>query len=169
MQPLSTWWVLRPLNSTVGGEARVLFLKDHRAPSRLVVDDADMAGRVLAWGGAAVAVLALVGLGAYFGVVGLDEADKLASVIGAFVALVGLALSGYGLVQERRGAPTPSPSPTAQQAPLANTQTNVAHGSATQFVVWDGDMVFHDSPASSRPAGGDGDVAAPASGDPDEA
>jgi hypothetical protein len=105
----------------------------------------------------------------YFGVVGLDEADKLASVIGAFVALVGLALSGYGLVQERRGAPTPSPSPTAQQAPLAKTQTNVAHGSATQFVVWDGDMVFHDSPASSRPTGGDGDVAAPASNDPDEA
>ncbi|MUN39541.1 hypothetical protein [Actinomadura litoris] len=47
--------------------------------------------------GAVVTVAAVAGLGGYFAVVGLEEADKLASVIGALVAVVGVAVAVYGL------------------------------------------------------------------------
>ncbi|MEN3539804.1 hypothetical protein AAH991_32170 [Microbispora sp. ZYX-F-249] len=55
------------------------------------------------WGGGGVAVAALAALGVYLSQVGLDKADKLASVIGLFVALVGLGVAVYGLTTERRG------------------------------------------------------------------
>ncbi|MBD3139911.1 hypothetical protein [Microbispora bryophytorum] len=45
---------------------------------------------------------ALAALGVYLSRVGLDKADKLASVIGLFVALVGLGVAVYGLFAERR-------------------------------------------------------------------
>lgn len=63
----------------------------------------DMTGRVLIWAGAVVALPALAGLGVYFWHVGLDKADKLSSVIGAFIAVIGLAMSIFGLIHERRG------------------------------------------------------------------
>mgnify|MGYP001043098371 CR=1 FL=1 len=47
---------------------------------------------------------ALVGLGAFLVVVGLDDADKWASVIGVFVGLIGLAVSVCGLVLARRSS-----------------------------------------------------------------
>lgn len=46
----------------------------------------------------------LLGLGAYAVHVGLDTANKVAGVIGAFAELVGLALSIYAIVLARRGA-----------------------------------------------------------------
>ncbi|GIG60625.1 hypothetical protein Lfu02_49970 [Longispora fulva] len=52
--------------------------------------------------------LALVGLGAFFVVAGLDRADKLASAIGLFVGLGGLGVSVYGLVLTRRVPPVES-------------------------------------------------------------
>jgi hypothetical protein len=52
---------------------------------------------------AVVGGLALLGLGAWFVAAGLDRADKLASVIGAFVGLLGLGISGYALVLSRGG------------------------------------------------------------------
>ncbi len=55
------------------------------------------------WGGAGVAVAALAALGVYLSRVGLDKADKLASVIGLFVALAGLGVAVCGLIAERRG------------------------------------------------------------------
>lgn len=61
-----------------------------------------MLGRVFLWGGAVATVAALVGLGVYFVHVGLDDADKLASVIGLFVAVAGLVASLYGLRLDRR-------------------------------------------------------------------
>jgi hypothetical protein len=67
--------------------------------------------RVLAWASTIAGGLALVGLGVVFVVVGLDTADRLASVIGAFAALVGLGLSGYGVVLARRTAPVSGPGP----------------------------------------------------------
>ncbi|MEV4020478.1 hypothetical protein AB0J35_59365 [Nonomuraea angiospora] len=45
-----------------------------------------------------VTVAAMAGLGVYFWRVGLEDADKLASVIGVFVALSGLGTAVYGLV-----------------------------------------------------------------------
>jgi len=62
--------------------------------------------------------LILLGLGAYFVVVGLDRADKIASVIGAFVGLLGLCLSGYALVLTRRGLPQ---SPSHRQTVARST------------------------------------------------
>jgi hypothetical protein len=49
--------------------------------------------------------LVLVGLGVWGAVANLDAADKIASVVGAVVGVVGLALSGYGLVLARRDSP----------------------------------------------------------------
>jgi hypothetical protein len=64
--------------------------------------------------------LALVGLGAYFVVVGLDRADKLASVIGVFVGLVGSGFSGYSVVLTRRGpAQSPSRGQTVSRSAVA--------------------------------------------------
>ncbi|GAA4231714.1 hypothetical protein GCM10022254_29690 [Actinomadura meridiana] len=63
-----------------------------------------MTRRALTGVGAVVAVMALVGLGAYFAAVGLDDADKLASVLGVFVALAGLAVAVYGLVTSSSGS-----------------------------------------------------------------
>ncbi|MGA4989647.1 hypothetical protein [Nonomuraea bangladeshensis] len=45
--------------------------------------------------------LVLVALGALLFEAGLDDADKWASVIGVFVGLLGLGLSGYGVVLSR--------------------------------------------------------------------
>jgi hypothetical protein len=49
--------------------------------------------------------IAMVGLGVYFVASGLDRADKLASAIGLFVGLLGLAVSLYGTLLARRSHP----------------------------------------------------------------
>ncbi|GAA3134364.1 hypothetical protein [Nonomuraea salmonea] len=67
-----------------------------------------MSRRALVWSGSAVAVVALAGLVVYVARAGLDEADKLAGVIGAFVGLAGLGVSVYGVV---RGDPPTGPGP----------------------------------------------------------
>ncbi|MFC4529214.1 hypothetical protein [Sphaerisporangium dianthi] len=46
--------------------------------------------------------LVLVALGVLFPLAGLDDADKFASVLGAFTGVAGLALSAYGVVLARR-------------------------------------------------------------------
>lgn len=62
---------------------------------------ADMRRRVLLWTGSIVAVAAAAGLTVYLVQVGLDDADKLASVIGLFVAVAGLSVAGYKLTTGR--------------------------------------------------------------------
>lgn len=84
-----------------------------------------MSGRVLKWSGGALTAGAAIGMGVYFTVVGLDKADKLASVIGAFIALAGLTLAAYGTVTARR--------PDSPQQPLPAERTpgavhNEIHG-----------------------------------------
>lgn len=56
-----------------------------------------MTGRAQAWLGGVVAGTAFAALAGYLIKVGLDNADKVASVIGLFVALAGLAVSVAGL------------------------------------------------------------------------
>jgi hypothetical protein len=75
----------------------------------MTVDDGLMSGwkRVLAWASAITGGLALIGLGVYFVVIGLDRANKLAGVTGVFAALIGLGLSVYGVVLTRRGLTQP--------------------------------------------------------------
>ncbi|MFE5331292.1 hypothetical protein ACFRCG_33380 [Embleya sp. NPDC056575] len=60
-----------------------------------------MTAKTWAWVGGVVAGAALVGLAVYLAVVGLDEADKWASVLGLFVTLAGLAVSVIGMWRER--------------------------------------------------------------------
>lgn len=64
-----------------------------------------MTGRTRIWIGGMMAGLGPTALIAYLIAVGLDEADKVASVVGLFVALAGLAISASGLRhQDRRGS-----------------------------------------------------------------
>jgi hypothetical protein len=74
-----------------------------------------MPGRVWKWGGAVLFVAVAIALGVYFGRVGLEEADRGASVVGAFVGLAGLALTVYGLMRDRR-ADAASPDTSASDA-----------------------------------------------------
>ncbi|MEV4364552.1 tetratricopeptide repeat protein, partial [Nonomuraea sp. NPDC049625] len=60
-----------------------------------------MRRRVPLWAGSMVAVAAAAGLAVYLVRVGLDDADKLASVIGLFVAVAGLGVAGYELATGR--------------------------------------------------------------------
>lgn len=63
----------------------------------------------MAWVVTAVVGAALVGLGAFFTTVGLDRADKFASVLGAFVGVVGLGLAAFGVSATRRAPDQPQP------------------------------------------------------------
>jgi hypothetical protein len=62
-----------------------------------------MNSRRWVWIGTAVTVVAVAGLAGYFMVVGLEAADKVASVISGLAALVGLALAAYGLLTSSGG------------------------------------------------------------------
>ena len=75
------------------------------------------------WGGRIAAVVVLAGLGAYLASVGLDKADKLASVLGLLVAVAAL-VAPYLLPSSDGGRSKPGP---AQQ--VANT---VVGGHLTQ-------------------------------------
>ncbi|MBB6554940.1 hypothetical protein [Nonomuraea rubra] len=66
-----------------------------------------MRKRVLVWGGAAVAVVAAAALIVYFVRVGLDDADKLASVIALFVTAAGLGVAIHGLRGREHAEPQP--------------------------------------------------------------
>ncbi len=116
-----------------------------------------MRNRVLVWSGAVVAVLAVAALAVYLAEVGLDKADKLASVIGVFIALIGLVMSGYGLVRERSNASPPSPPTRLPAGPqVTKRQTNVARDGATLYAVMDGTMNFEQGdPHSPRPTAAD--------------
>lgn len=59
-------------------------------------------GRVLTWMGVVITLGGCLALGIYFAVLGLDAADKLASVIGAFAAIAGVLLTVIGMVTTRR-------------------------------------------------------------------
>jgi hypothetical protein len=79
--------------------------------SAVCCDTRPMAGwrrKVTGWLVVLLVGLGLVGLGVYFGHIGLDRADKLASVLGVFSGLAGLFLAGLGIVQARRERTRPA-------------------------------------------------------------
>lgn|GEM_PF-5478085 len=90
-----------------------------------------------------MALVALVALGWYFIAVGLDRADKLASVLGAFVGLLGLGLAIYGTVSSRPEATQPAP------GGVHNEITGTVHGSAVQARDVEGGITFGDPKPSS--------------------
>lgn len=75
-----------------------------------------MTGRTLAWTGGAVTSVATAGLITYFAAVGLDEANKIASVISAIIGLAGLAVAVYGVLVAHRSPPQPVIAPAAPTA-----------------------------------------------------
>ncbi|MEV0312895.1 hypothetical protein [Nonomuraea fuscirosea] len=100
-----------------------------------------MRKQMLVWGGAVVAVAAVVALAVHLARVGLDDADKLASVIGLFVALAGLGVSIRGLTGGRRGDDPSAPPPPAPDvaasgsdasAPVPDGATSQPDGSAPE-------------------------------------
>jgi hypothetical protein len=62
-----------------------------------------MSSRLANWAGAGLTATVVIGLAVCFTVVGLDRADKLASVLGIFLGLAGIALSFYGQFTNRQG------------------------------------------------------------------
>lgn len=74
------------------------------------------------WAGGVLTAGAVVGLGVYFAVVGLDRADKLATLIGVFVAIAGLALTIYQTLTDRRSAPPPQPSAAQNTSPAMHNK-----------------------------------------------
>lgn len=87
-----------------------------------MIADGGMTGRVLKWAGAAVATAVFAGLAVYFVVVGLDKANKLASVIGLFVGLAGLGVTVHGLISGRsndEGRPGSPPEPGDEDRPVS--------------------------------------------------
>lgn len=91
-----------------------------------------MRGRDAAVAAMTAGGLAAVGLGVYFAVVGLDEADKLAGVLGLFIAMAGLVLSVYGVVLARRTSGGSPPSPAQTVAATGDTHNEFTGGSAQQ-------------------------------------
>jgi len=85
--------------------------------------------RAALWAGAVGTGLVLIGLGVYFFVTGLDRADKLSSAIGVFVSVLGLGVSGYGVLLTRRGpAGQPSQSVTGSTVGGGVVQVRGARG-----------------------------------------
>ncbi|MEU7134759.1 hypothetical protein [Streptomyces sp. NPDC046261] len=82
------------------------------------------------WLGGLLSGLALIGLGVFLVVQGLDRADQIASVLGLFVGLAGLGLAAYGAFAVGR----PGPPPAGGQG--EGVHGNVFHGPA---VIQNGD------------------------------
>jgi len=99
----------------------------------------------MAWCGIALVILALAGLGAYFATVGLDKADKLGSVLGAFIGVAGLVVAVIGIVRDHDSAVQGPPESVAGPAvPQGNIQVNMVTGvGTTQYAVQDGSIYEH--------------------------
>lgn len=80
-----------------------------------------MSRRTAKWVGVILAAGSALGMGSYFITIGLDKADKLASVAGAFIGLAGLILAIYGFA---RGGQSDLP---AEQPPAATVQREDMH------------------------------------------
>lgn len=92
-----------------------------------------MSRRVLIWLGTITGAGTLLGLAVYLSAVGLDSADKVASVIGLFVALIGLVLSAAALWAGR--APEPGPAPPSSSPSRTSHETGATpHGGPVQNI-----------------------------------
>ncbi|MEU6414606.1 hypothetical protein [Microbispora sp. NPDC046933] len=79
--------------------------------------------------GGLLIVAVVAGTAVYLSALGLDEADKMASVIGALAAIAGIGLTLHGMLQARRAAPDSTiRSPGVQNVISGGSQ----HGSVLQ-------------------------------------
>ncbi|MYV53170.1 hypothetical protein [Streptomyces sp. SID3212] len=122
-----------------------------------------MTGRVQTWVGGSVAVVAVGALVVHLAVVGLDQADKWASVLGLFVALAGLGVSVAGI---RRGAGGGTgPSQTVESSAVGGGVTQVAGTGGSVRITHRGPAPVPPpavppgaAPAPAQPSGGDQSV-----------
>lgn len=110
---------------------------------------------MLTWSGGSVAAAASAGLAWYFAAVGLDKADKLASVTGIIVGLAGLGVAIYGASSSRA---TDEVARSGQRV-----EGTTVGGSVTQIRGVGGSVRIGNAPASPHPTRAPGGVA-PASG-----
>lgn len=114
-----------------------------------------MAGRhrTLTWTVAFAVGLVVTGLGVYFAVAGLDDADKLASVVGGVTGVIGVRLSVYGLTLARR-VPETSPENAGPAfvpggSTVTNTVSGTVHGPVLQGHDFTGPITLGSSPADT--------------------
>src|SRR5262249_12077350 len=109
--PTPTSTCCRPWPRTLPSGWERPFGVENRQPSALCCDTRAMAGsrrKVTGWLTVLFVGLGLVGLGVYFGHIGLGRADKRARVLGAFSGLAGLFLAWLGIVQARHERAQPA-------------------------------------------------------------
>lgn len=80
------------------------------------------------WAGGVVAAGAVTGLAVYFAVVGLEQAEKIATVLALFVALAGLALTIPGIIEIRRAKRSSLPHKSDQPSPPKSALTTPPDG-----------------------------------------
>jgi hypothetical protein len=85
----------------------------------------------------------------YFAIAGLDNADKLASAVGAVVGLVGLGVSVYGLASTRRTSAT---SPPAGSSPGQSVDDSTVGGGVAQVKGVSGSVRIGAAPPSTGAA-----------------
>ncbi|MET8140889.1 hypothetical protein ABZU32_11325 [Sphaerisporangium sp. NPDC005288] len=94
--------------------------------------------------------LVMVALGVALPMAGLDDADKYASVLGAFTGVAGLALSAYGVVLARRApaeapaqeGPSPPPEPDSGAGRVRNSVSGTVHGPVLQADTFTGPITI---------------------------
>ncbi|MFG6198408.1 hypothetical protein [Nonomuraea sp. JJY05] len=112
-----------------------------------------MSKRAVAWVGGALAVIAAIAMGVYFAAVGLEEADKLASSIGAFFGLAGLVLAIYGTVNARPSGPPPPRPSEAGNTPGA-VHNEISGGTHSGVYILGRDVTFSSPPPPVPPPNG---------------
>ncbi|MBX6381538.1 MAG: hypothetical protein IRZ07_00995 [Microbispora sp.] len=100
--------------------------------------------------GGLLILAAVGGTAAYFSVLGLDKADKMASVVGALAAVAGLGLTLHGMFRARRAAHNSTiRSPDVQNVVSGGSQ----YGSVLQARDIRGPIRFGASGGSARESG----------------
>ena len=74
---------------------------------------------------AAVGGLVALGLGVYFIKVGLDRANQVAGILGLFVSIAGLLLSGYSVIQASSAVRAGNSSGARMTQSSGNNSTNI--------------------------------------------
>ena len=85
-----------------------------------------------------MAFAVFAGLGVYFLSVGLDQADKIASVVGALVGLAGLGLAAHGMFS----ASSRTPEPSQASGDVHNEIGGTVHGNSIQARDIHGEITF---------------------------
>ncbi|MFC6082986.1 SET domain-containing protein [Sphaerisporangium aureirubrum] len=109
--------------------------------------------KALKWAGGVLFAGAVIAMGVYFARVGLENADRTASVIGAFVGLTGLAVTVYAMLT----GTTPGTRRPGGSGETRNTvEGGTVYGPLVQGRDFHGDITLGPStPRQDPPPGGE--------------